>query len=152
MSVFYLRAGYTPDDYPTATQWHAREMMEKCSAVSCPSVAYQLVGAKKIQQDIAVAGVTPTTPDAFLLPCVLLHGYLVDVAQFSISLCCTPTSCGRLIACTLKRVVMVWPDVRTHQTNLWRLENKAADCSNSASLSTRVSSLVRALGQCVVLW
>lgn len=56
VSVFYLRAGYTPDDYPTADEWQAREMMEQCSAVSCPSVAYQLVGAKKIQQDLAVPG------------------------------------------------------------------------------------------------
>jgi glutathione synthase len=56
VSVFYLRAGYTPDDYPSRTEWDARCMMENCTAVSCPTVAYQLVGAKKIQQDLAVPG------------------------------------------------------------------------------------------------
>ena len=56
VSVFYLRAGYTPDDYPGAKEWGARGAMESCTAVSCPSVAYQLVGAKKIQQDLAAPG------------------------------------------------------------------------------------------------
>ena len=30
-----------------------RQMMEESTAVQCPSVAYQLAGAKKVQQDIA---------------------------------------------------------------------------------------------------
>ena len=57
VSVFYLRAGYSPDDYPGHAEWAAREAMESCSAISCPSVAYQLVGTKKIQQDLASPGV-----------------------------------------------------------------------------------------------
>jgi glutathione synthase len=57
VSVFYLRAGYTPNDYPSEIEWDARRMMERSTAVSCPTVAYQLVGAKKIQQDLAVPGV-----------------------------------------------------------------------------------------------
>ena len=56
VSVFYLRAGYSPDDYPGQAEWAGREAMESCSAISCPSVAYQLVGAKKIQQDLATPG------------------------------------------------------------------------------------------------
>jgi hypothetical protein len=59
VSVFYLRAGYTPDDYPSDAEWDARRLMERCNAVSCPSVAYQLVGAKKTQQDLAVPGMHP---------------------------------------------------------------------------------------------
>jgi hypothetical protein len=56
VSVFYLRAGYAPTDYTGDVEWQGREAMESCSAVSCPSVAYQLVGAKKIQQDLAAPG------------------------------------------------------------------------------------------------
>jgi hypothetical protein len=56
VSVFYLRAGYSPDDYQSDVEWQGRMLMESSSAVSCPSVAYQLVGAKKIQQDLAMPG------------------------------------------------------------------------------------------------
>ena len=64
VSVFYLRAGYSPDDYPGQAECAGREAMESCSAVSCPSVAYQLVGAKKIQQDLAAPGPQPVTPSS----------------------------------------------------------------------------------------
>ena len=30
-----------------------RERLEQCDAALCPSVAYQLAGAKKVQQDLA---------------------------------------------------------------------------------------------------
>lgn len=56
VSVFYLRAGYSPADYAGPAEWRGRDAMESCSAVSCPTVAYQLVGAKKIQQDLAAPG------------------------------------------------------------------------------------------------
>jgi glutathione synthase len=56
VSVFYLRAGYSPDDYQSDVEWQGRMLMESSSAVSCPSVAYQLVGAKKVQQDLAMQG------------------------------------------------------------------------------------------------
>jgi len=56
VSVFYLRSGYAPTDYPTDAEWEARRLMERSDAVSCPSVAYQLVGAKKVQQDLAAPG------------------------------------------------------------------------------------------------
>eukprot|EP01061_Rhynchopus_euleeides_P005751 TRINITY_DN14924_c0_g1_i2.p1 TRINITY_DN14924_c0_g1~~TRINITY_DN14924_c0_g1_i2.p1 ORF type:complete len:503 (+),score=221.60 TRINITY_DN14924_c0_g1_i2:185-1510(+) len=48
--VAYFRAGYTPDDYPTEACWDARLLIERSSAVKCPSVPYHLTGAKKIQQ------------------------------------------------------------------------------------------------------
>eukprot|EP00501_MAST-03F_sp_TOSAG23-6_P000291 GSMAST32.ASY1.ANO1.298.1 assembled CDS len=50
ISVVYFRAGYTPNDYPTEKEWKVRLSIEKSFAIKCPSVAYQLVGAKKIQQ------------------------------------------------------------------------------------------------------
>ncbi len=37
-------------------------MLEESSAVQCPSVAYQLAGAKKVQQDLA----NPETLERFL--------------------------------------------------------------------------------------
>lgn len=33
-----------------------RQMLETSTAVQCPSVAYQLAGTKKVQQDLAAAG------------------------------------------------------------------------------------------------
>ena len=57
VSVAYFRAGYTPDDYPTAREWDARELIESSLAVKCPSIGYHLVGAKKVQQKLAERGV-----------------------------------------------------------------------------------------------
>lgn len=50
VSVVYFRAGYTPDDFPTETEWEAREMLEASCAVKCPDVALHLAGAKKARQ------------------------------------------------------------------------------------------------------
>ena len=48
-----------------------RELMEQSSACLCPSVAYQLAGAKKVQQDLAQGSVlqrfTKSREDAELL-------------------------------------------------------------------------------------
>ncbi|GLI68541.1 hypothetical protein VaNZ11_012982 [Volvox africanus] len=55
--VFYFRAGYTPTDYPSEAEWAARELIERSNAAKCPTVAYQLAGTKKIQQDLARPGV-----------------------------------------------------------------------------------------------
>ena len=57
ISVAYFRAGYTPTDYPSEKEWDARSLIESSSAVRCPTVAVQLAGAKKIQQDLAGPGV-----------------------------------------------------------------------------------------------
>ncbi|CAL5223694.1 g6247 [Coccomyxa viridis] len=53
IAVCYYRAGYAPTDYPSEAEWDAREMMERSTAAQCPSVGYQLAGAKKVQQDLA---------------------------------------------------------------------------------------------------
>jgi glutathione synthase len=50
VSVAYFRAGYSPDDYPSELEWEARALIERSSSIKCPSVGYQLVGTKKIQQ------------------------------------------------------------------------------------------------------
>jgi len=57
VSVFYFRAGYTPTDYPSDVEWQARELIERSNAARCPTAAYQLAGAKKVQQDLARPGV-----------------------------------------------------------------------------------------------
>lgn len=57
VSVVYHRAGYVPSDFPTEAEWEARALLEKSLAIKCPSVDYQLVGAKKVQQAMAVEGV-----------------------------------------------------------------------------------------------
>ncbi|KAL6079400.1 Glutathione synthetase [Balamuthia mandrillaris] len=56
IAVVYYRAGYTPKDYPTEKEWEARTMVERSKAVCCPSVAYHLVGTKKVQQLLSKPG------------------------------------------------------------------------------------------------
>ena len=56
-SVVYFRAGYTPADYHGPEEWAARELVERSDAAACPSVALQLAGSKKVQQDLAAPGV-----------------------------------------------------------------------------------------------
>lgn len=53
VAVAYFRAGYSPNDYPSEAEWRARLMIERSSAIKCPSIANHLVGAKKIQQELA---------------------------------------------------------------------------------------------------
>lgn len=54
-SVVYFRAGYSPQDHPTAREWRARKTIECSRAIKCPSIAYHLVGTKKVQQALASA-------------------------------------------------------------------------------------------------
>ena len=53
IAVAYYRAGYGPRDYPTELEWEGRLTIESSDAFKCPSVAYQLVGSKKVQQKLA---------------------------------------------------------------------------------------------------
>jgi glutathione synthetase len=55
--VVYFRAGYTPNDYPSDAEWDARAIIERSIAIKCPSLAYHLIGAKKMQQVLADDGV-----------------------------------------------------------------------------------------------
>jgi glutathione synthetase len=56
VAVTYFRAGYGPEDYPTEKEWDARLLIEQSLSIKCPTVAYQLVGSKKVQQVLAVPG------------------------------------------------------------------------------------------------
>lgn len=57
IAVIYYRDGYVPSHYPTHKERDARLMMEKSYAIKCPTVALQLAGCKKVQQELAVPGV-----------------------------------------------------------------------------------------------
>ncbi|KAG8832281.1 hypothetical protein FRC17_001563 [Serendipita sp. 399] len=57
ISVVYFRAGYTPTDYPTPTQFETRKKLERSRAIKCPSIALQLAGSKKIQAVLSNPGV-----------------------------------------------------------------------------------------------
>ena len=52
-AAIYYRAGYTPDDYPTPTEWEGRRLVEHSGSVKSPDVFYHLFGSKKIQQVLA---------------------------------------------------------------------------------------------------
>ncbi|KAL5701608.1 Glutathione synthetase [Ranunculus cassubicifolius] len=53
IGVIYFRAGYTPNDYPSESEWSARLLMEQSTSIKCPSISYHLAGTKKIQQELA---------------------------------------------------------------------------------------------------
>lgn len=57
VAVIYFRAGYEPDHYPTHKEWDARLLMERSKAIKCPTIQYHLTGTKKVQQELAKAGV-----------------------------------------------------------------------------------------------
>lgn len=56
VSVVYFRAGYTPRDYPSQTEWDARLTIERSSAIKCPNITFHLIGMKKVQQELAMPG------------------------------------------------------------------------------------------------
>ncbi|KAK1302001.1 hypothetical protein QJS10_CPB12g01485 [Acorus calamus] len=53
VAVVYFRSGYSPNDYPSESEWKARLLMEQSSSIKCPCISYHLVGTKKIQQELA---------------------------------------------------------------------------------------------------
>ncbi|CAL9003452.1 unnamed protein product [Prunus brigantina] len=61
IAVVYFRAGYTPNDYPSESEWRARLLLEQSSAIKCPSISYHLAGTKKIQQELVKPNVLDLT-------------------------------------------------------------------------------------------
>lgn len=57
VSVVYFRAGYEPGHYHSNNEWDARLLVERSSAIKCPSIHYHLAGTKKVQQALAKPGV-----------------------------------------------------------------------------------------------
>jgi glutathione synthetase len=58
VSVLYYRAGYSPSEYQSESDWHARRELERTRAIKCPSVLTQLAGMKKVQQVLAAPSST----------------------------------------------------------------------------------------------
>jgi glutathione synthase len=58
VTTIYFRSGYTPDDYPREEDWDARLLLERSTAIKCPSILTHLAGCKKVQQVLA----TPHSP------------------------------------------------------------------------------------------
>ncbi|KAF9924300.1 hypothetical protein FBU30_005695 [Linnemannia zychae] len=56
VSVVYYRSAYATTDYPTEKEWDGRLLAERSLAIKCPTIAYQLVGTKKVQQVLAAPG------------------------------------------------------------------------------------------------
>ncbi|KAI9566226.1 glutathione synthase [Boletus coccyginus] len=57
ISTVYLRAGYTPTDFPTEAHWTARLTLERSRAIKCPTIPLQLAGGKKVQEALSQPGV-----------------------------------------------------------------------------------------------
>jgi glutathione synthase len=57
ISTVYLRAGYTPTDYPTSAHYDLRYLFETSRAIQCPSIQLQLSGGKKVQEVLTKPGV-----------------------------------------------------------------------------------------------
>lgn len=60
VALVYYRAGYAPTDYPDGdhgVEWQARGRLERSRATKAPSLGYHLAGTKKVQQELARAGV-----------------------------------------------------------------------------------------------
>ena len=77
VSVVYYRAAYTPRDYQSPSDWATRLLIERSTAIKCPTVALQLAGAKKVQQVLAA----PSNDDGLLqrfLP-TEFHGSIKDI-------------------------------------------------------------------------
>lgn len=56
VSVVYFRAGYEPLHYHSQNEWDARLLIERSSAIKCPSIYYHLAGTKKVQEALARPG------------------------------------------------------------------------------------------------
>ncbi|KAA0706956.1 Glutathione synthetase [Triplophysa tibetana] len=57
IAIVYFRNGYMPQNYTSEQSWDARLMMERSLAVKCPDISTHLAGTKKVQQELARAGV-----------------------------------------------------------------------------------------------
>ncbi|KAL1733458.1 glutathione synthase [Schizophyllum commune] len=57
ISTVYFRAGYTPADYPTQINYDTRFLLERSSAIKCPTIPLQLAGGKKVQEVLTQPGV-----------------------------------------------------------------------------------------------
>jgi glutathione synthetase len=53
ISVVFFRGGHDAEDYVSATEWAARQHLERSFAIKCPSILTQISCTKKVQQLLA---------------------------------------------------------------------------------------------------
>ncbi|KAI8885878.1 glutathione synthase [Backusella circina FSU 941] len=56
IAVSYYRAAYGPEDFHSSKEWDARLKVERSLSIKSPTIAYQLIGSKKVQQVLAEPG------------------------------------------------------------------------------------------------
>ncbi|KAH9287633.1 hypothetical protein KI387_031750 [Taxus chinensis] len=81
VAVVYFRAGYTPVDYPSEAEWRARLMLEKSSAIKCPSISYHLAGSKKIQQELAKPNVLERCKEHQIFQRKRIRAYAINLPK-----------------------------------------------------------------------
>eukprot|EP00826_Nyctotherus_ovalis_P003092 TRINITY_DN1061_c0_g1_i5.p2 TRINITY_DN1061_c0_g1~~TRINITY_DN1061_c0_g1_i5.p2 ORF type:complete len:240 (+),score=85.84 TRINITY_DN1061_c0_g1_i5:894-1613(+) len=76
IGLVYLRAGYTPRDYPTDAEWKGREILECSMAIKCPSIDLHLVTFKIFQEHFGQKDFL----EKYLTPaeCAKLREFLTD--------------------------------------------------------------------------
>jgi glutathione synthase len=48
IALFYLRTGYTPDQYKSELEWNARLKIESSTSIVVPNIRYHLCGLNLI--------------------------------------------------------------------------------------------------------
>jgi glutathione synthase len=88
VAVVYMRSGYGPGDYPDKSAWESRYLLERSTAIKCPSVLTQIAGTKKVQQVLATPSTSPSPSSpssSSSSPQSLLHQYLPNTLASSIA-------------------------------------------------------------------
>lgn len=71
-STLQFRAGYSPNDYPSSSEWEARLLIEKSMAIKCPNIAYHLTGTKKVHMIYWASCVVSEMHPAMHILCFIL--------------------------------------------------------------------------------
>ncbi|KAL4080595.1 hypothetical protein J3A83DRAFT_4084540 [Scleroderma citrinum] len=110
ISAVYLRAGYTPSDYPTPTHFATRFTLERSRAVKCPTIPLQLAGGKKVQEVLSRPGMVERfvgETNARELRRTWMRMWSLDDSNLPIPLTCsaTPRSANEPNGTTLARAL-----------------------------------------------
>ena len=93
----------------TVWMWR-REMLERSTSAQCPSVAYQLAGAKKVQQDLAAPGALERfleEPRQAELLRACFAGKACPLAGCPLP-CCHRMCCGQKYSCCWLKSFQLW--------------------------------------------
>ncbi|GFR93796.1 glutathione synthetase [Elysia marginata] len=83
VAVVYMRDGETAENYTSEKEWNGRLIIELSAAIKSPCVQYQLVGSKKVQQELARPGVlekfVPSKESVEILKATFADQFSVDL-------------------------------------------------------------------------